>query len=165
MLLQILQGTPLRIWALFGGLVCLGVAQARSRTIGSLRATLLPAVFVVLSLAGVVSAFGANAIAVAAWALGVAASVATGPRLLPKMRATWQAAGDSLHVAGSWLPLALIVSLFFVKYGAGVSLTIHPQLAMQTGFVVACSLAYGLFSGLFAVRGLQLWQVRRLARG
>ncbi|MEO8921372.1 MAG: DUF6622 family protein [Caldimonas sp.] len=164
MLLQILQGTPLRIWALFAGLLWLGVTQARSRTIGSLRATLLPGVFVILSLVGVVSAFGANAIAVATWALGVAASIATGPRLMPNMRATWQAAGDSLQVAGSWLPLALIVSLFLVKYAAGVSLTIHPQLAVQTGFVVACSLAYGLFSGLFAARGLRLWQVRRLAR-
>lgn len=164
MLLQIIQGTPLRIWALFGGLVLLGVTQARTRTIGSLRAALLPGLFVTLSLAGVLSAFGSNALAVTAWVAGLAASITLGPGVLPRLRTTWQAAGDSLQVAGSWLPLALIVSLFMVKYAAGVSLALHPELAAQAGFVVACSLAYGLFSGLFAARGLQLWQVRRLAR-
>jgi hypothetical protein len=164
MLLQIIQATPLRIWALFAGLVGLGMMQARTRTIGSLRASLLPFVFVVLSLAGVVSAFGAHAVALAAWGLGIAVSLAAGPRLLPTLRATWQATGDSLQVAGSWLPLSLIVALFMVKYAAGVSLALHPQLVAEADFVVACSLAYGLFSGLFAARGLQLWQVRRVAR-
>lgn len=164
MLLQIIQGTPLRIWALFLGLVVLGVWQARTRTIGSLRAALQPGVFVVLSLAGVVSAFGTSGIAMAAWATGVFASVTFGPYLLPRLRASWQAASDSLRIAGSWLPLALIVSLFLVKYVAGVSLALHPQLVAERDFIVACSLAYGLFSGLFAARGLQLWQVRRAAR-
>jgi amino acid permease len=164
MLLQILQGTPLGVWALFAGLVGLGLSQARARTIGSQRAALLPAALVVLSLAGVVTAFGGKPLAIAAWAAGSGAAIVTGPRLLPRLRATWQAAGDTLQVAGSWLPLALIVSLFLVKYAAGVSLALHPGLASESEFVIACSLAYGVFSGLFAARGLQLWQVRRAAR-
>jgi hypothetical protein len=164
MLLQIIQGTPLYVWALLAGLLWLGLSQARTRTIGSRRASLLPAVFIVLSLAGVIGAFGANAIAVATWAIGIVVSVAGGPRLLPRLGATWQAAGDSLQIAGSWLPLGLIVALFMVKYAAGISLAMHPQLAAETPFVVGCSFAYGVFSGLFAARGLQLWQVRRLAR-
>jgi amino acid permease len=164
MLLQIVQGTPAGVWVLLAGLVALGLQQARERTIGSLRAAVLPAAFVVLSLAGVVSAFGGNALALAAWAAGVGAAIGAGPRLLPRLRATWQAAGDTLRVAGSWLPLALIVSLFLVKYAAGVSLALHPGLAADRSFVVACGLAYGAFSGLFAARGLQLLQVRRAAR-
>lgn len=164
MLLQIIQGTPLRIWALFFTLVVVGVSQARTRTVGSLRAALQPGVFVALSLAGVVGAFGASRVAVAAWTTGVFASITFGPYLLPRLRATWQAANDSLRIAGSWLPLALILSLFFVKYTAGVSLALHPQLVSEADFIIACSLAYGLFSGLFAARGLQLWQVRRAAR-
>jgi hypothetical protein len=145
-------------------LIGLGVAQTRPRTIGSRRATLLPAAFVALSLAGVVSTFGGNALAIAAWAAAVAAAVAAGSRLLPRRRATWRAADDTLEVAGSWLPLVLIVSLFLVKYAANVGLALHPGLAAQRDFVLASSLAYGAFSGLFAARGLQLWQVRRAAR-
>ena len=68
MLLQIIQGTPTGVWVLFAGLVALGLQQARERTIGSVRAAVLPAAFVVLSLAGVVSAFGGSALALTAWA-------------------------------------------------------------------------------------------------
>jgi hypothetical protein len=164
MLLQIIQGTPLRIWALFAALLWLGYRQTRTRVVGSVRAALLPGIFVVLSLAGVIMAFGANALAVAVWAVGVGIAVTAGAHFLPRLQATWHGAEDTLRIGGSWLPLALIVSLFFIKFAAGVSLAIHPGLASQTNFVVACSLAYGFFSGLFAARGWQLWQVRSAAR-
>jgi hypothetical protein len=164
MLLQIIKATPLWVWALLAALLWLGLNQTRTRVVGSRRAALLPGVFVALSLAGVVTAFHGNALAVAVWAVGVGIAVGVGQRLMPRLRATWQAAGDTLRVDGSWLPLALIVSLFFVKFAAGVSMAMHPGLASETDFVIACSLAYGFFSGLFAARGLQLWQVRSAAR-
>lgn len=164
MLLQIIRGTPIFVWLVLAALVALGLSQTRPRTIGSRRAALLPAAFVVLSLAGVLSAFGASVPGVFAWACGLALSLAFGPRLLPHIRASWQAAGDTLHVAGSWLPLLLILALFTIKYVAGVGMALHPGLARQADFVVGCSLAYGVFSGLFAARGRQLWQLRAAAR-
>lgn len=163
MVLHILQSTPIQIWILLAVLVGLGLSQTRTRTVGSTRATLLPVVFVLLSLAGVLSAFGLNAAGLVAWAVGVAVALSVGARLLPRIAATWQAASDTLQVAGSWLPLVLIVSLFAIKYAAGVSLAVQPRLAADSGFVVAFSLAYGIFSGLFATRGLQLWQIRKAA--
>jgi hypothetical protein len=164
MLLQIIQGTPLRIWALFAALLWLGYRQTKDRVVGSLRAALLPGIFILLSLAGVVMAFGANTLAVSSWGVGVGIAVSAGARILPRLQATWHAAGDTLQIAGSWLPFALIVSLFFIKFAAGVSLAIHPGLVSQPNFAVPCSLAYGFFSGLFAARGWQLWQVRSAAR-
>jgi hypothetical protein len=164
MLLQVIKGTPLWVWALLAALLWLGFRQTQTRVIGSRRAVLVPGIFVILSLAGVVTAFQGNALAIAVWGAGVGVAVGVGQRLMPRLRATWRAAGDTLQIAGSWLPLALIVSLFFVKFAAGVSMAIHPGLASETDFVIACSLAYGFFSGLFAARALQLWQVRSAAR-
>jgi len=164
MLLQIILGTPLRIWILLAGLIGLGLTQVRDRTIGSLRAALLPAVLVVVSLAGVISSFGASVLAVAAWAVGLGAAISAGPRALPPLRARWQAASDSLRVAGSWWPMLLIVALFLVKYAAGVSLALRPGLVSDGGFVVAFGLVFGVFSGLFAQRGWQLWRIRQTAR-
>ena len=163
MLMHILQSTPIQIWVLLAVLIALGLNQTRTRTIGSVRATLIPAAFVLLSLAGVLAAFGLNPAGLAAWAVGVAVSMAIAPRLLPRIAATWHAAGDTLRVNGSWLPLVLIVTLFAIKYAAGVSLAVQPRLAADGTFVVAFSLAYGVFSGLFATRGLQLWNIRRAA--
>jgi hypothetical protein len=160
---QIIEGTPLAVWALLAGLMALGFGQTRERIVGGRRAILLPGVFLPLSLAGVVNAFGTQATAFAAWALGVGVALALGRRLLPRLQASWNAANDTLRIAGSWLPLALILSLFALKYAAGASLAMHPDLAGQTDFVIVFSLAYGLFSGLFAARARQLWQVRRAA--
>ena len=80
------------------------------------RDALLPGVFLLLSLAGVVNAFGSQATALTPWAIGVGMAATLGSRLLP-----------------------------------------------QTDFVVVSSVAYGLFSGLFAARGRQLCQMRRAA--
>ena len=60
MLLQIIKGTPLWVWALLAALLWLGFRQTRTRVVGSRRAALLPGIFVILSLAGVVTAFRAT---------------------------------------------------------------------------------------------------------
>ena len=164
MLQQIIRGTPIGVWLVLAALVALGLKQTKPRTVGSRRAAILPAAFVVLSLVGVLSAFGASLLGGVAWACGVVGSLTIGPRLLPRIRASWQAAGDTLQVPGSWLPLVLILALFGIKYAAGVSLAMHPVLVHEDDFVAACSLAYGVFSGLFAARARQLWQVRAAAR-
>jgi hypothetical protein len=160
MLLQIIQHTPVRIWAVLAVLTLIGLSQARPRTIGAARAALLPAAMLALSLAGVVSTFGVSALALAAWGVGVGMALSLPPRLLPAVEATWSAASDSLRVAGSWLPLALILGLFSVKYAAGASLALHPEFATQAGFATVCGFAYGLFSGIFAARGRQMWRIR-----
>ena len=117
-----------------------------------------------LSFAGVVSSFGSQrARRSSAWAIGIAVALAAGPRALPRLQATWSAARDSVHVGGSWLPLALILLLFAVKYTAGVSLALHPALVGDAAFVSTCSFFFGALSGLFAARGWQLWQRREAA--
>jgi len=159
-LLQILQGTPAHVWALLAGLIVLGVSQSRPRTLGSTRVALLPLVLIALSLAGVASSFGIGAAALLAWLAGLGVALAAAPRLLPAPRARWTERRDAVHVAGSWLPLALVVGLFAIKYVAGASLAMHPALSHETLFAVPVGFAYGLFSGTFAARGWQMWRAR-----
>ena len=70
--------------------------------------------------------------------------------------ARWLPASQAVFVPGSWLPLALILAVFMIKYVAGASLALHPALATDAAFAGSCSVAYGLFSGLFLARGLGL---------
>lgn len=160
-LLQIFQGTPVRIWILLAGLVALGLSQARPRTLGAVRAVALPAMLFALSLGGVASSFGLGAATLAAWLAGAGAAFALAPRWLPRAEGRWSRALDRVHVAGSWLPLAMIVGLFAIKYTAGASLALHPEEAGDAAFAAPFCLAYGLFAGTFALRGWQLWQLRR----
>ena len=160
-LLDILHGTPVRIWFLLAGLVALGLSQARPRTLSAMRAAALPAALFVLSLAGVASSFGLGAATLAAWLAGAGLAFTAAPRWLPRAEGTWSEALDRVHVAGSWLPLLLIVGLFTIKYAAGASLALHPQAAHDAAFAAPFCFAYGLFAGVFLVRGRQLWLLRR----
>lgn len=67
------------------------------------------------------------------------------------------------HVPGSWMPLALMMALFSLKFGVGVALAHQPELRQSAGLAVAASAAYGLFSGVFLGRALALWALARQA--
>ncbi|HKW82165.1 MAG TPA: DUF6622 family protein, partial [Burkholderiaceae bacterium] len=123
------------------------------------RMTILPLVLLALSFSGVVSTFAHATIAILAWATGVIAAIALGRPLLKARGARWSSETGLLHVPGSWLPLALMVALFLVKYGVGVTLAMHHAMAADTTFGACCGLAYGAFSGLFAARALSLRSV------
>jgi len=161
MFIAIVQHTPVWVWGLLAVLVALGLSQTRDRQVSLVRVTVLPLVMIALSVSGVFSAFGHSPAALGGWAAGVGAALAFGRRLVAVRGAAWSQQTAMLHVPGSWVPLALIVALFALKYFVGVSLALHHELAADTGFAGAISLAYGGFSGLFLLRGLSL---RRLAK-
>ena len=154
--IAIVQHTPAWVWGLLAALVALGLMQTRPLEMSLTRVTVLPLVLTALSLGGVLSAFGHLPVALAAWAAGAAAAIGLARRFVTVRGASWSASRGLLQVPGSWLPLLLIVSLFAVKYGAGVSLALAPMLASDASFAGLCSLAHGTFSGLFLARALSL---------
>ena len=154
--IAIVQHTPAWVWGLLAALVALGLLQTRPRELSLTRVTVLPLVLAALSFSGVLSAFGHMPVALAAWAAGLAAAPALARKVVSVRGAWWSPSRGRLHVPGSWLPLVLIVSLFALKYGAGVSLSLAPALASDASFAGLCSLAYGTFSGLFLARALSL---------
>jgi hypothetical protein len=154
--ITIVQHTPAWVWGLLAMLVALGLLQTRPLEMSLTRVTVLPLVLTALSLTGVLGAFGHMPVALAAWAAGVTAALGLARKLVSVRGAAWSASRGRLQVPGSWLPLVLIVSLFVVKYGAGVSLSLAPALASDATFAGLCSLAYGTFSGLFLARALSL---------
>ncbi len=160
MLMGILGGTPAWVWGLLALLVALGLSQTVPRRVTARRATILPAVMVALSASGVLATFGARPIALAAWAAGLGLAIQLGQDAVAPRGARWLAESARFELPGSWLPLGLILAIFCVKYGVGVSLAFTPSLVSQLPFEAAVGLAYGGFSGLFAARAIAL---RRLA--
>ena len=156
MFIAILQHTPVWVWGLLAALIALGLWQTRDREMTLMRVTILPLVLISLSLSGVLSAFGQFPIALGGWVAGVGVALSVGRQLVAARGARWSAEAGLLHVPGSWLPLALIVGLFCIKYFAGASLALHSALAHDAIFAGLCSLAYGSFSGLFLARALNL---------
>jgi hypothetical protein len=163
MLIQILQNTPPWVWVLLAALIAFGWSQTLAREMTALRIAVLPAVLILLSLVGVATSFPHQAVPVVAWAAGVALALGLGRGLVRVRGARWNAVTRRLQVPGSWLPFVLMMGLFVIKYGVGVSLAMKPALAADAGFDTAVGLAYGAFSGLFLARAAGLWQLARRA--
>ncbi len=118
---------------------------------------------VVMPCYGIITAFPHQPLAVAAWAMGVAAALAISTALKSWSDISWSEQHRSLLLPGSWVPLALFLGLFATKYITNLMLAMDPPLKFDGYFVMLAGLAYGAFSGIFLGRGVAMWKVARHA--
>jgi hypothetical protein len=159
MLLQILARTPECVFGLFALLVWLGARQLREGNVGLMRVSLMPLAMIGLSLYGVWSAFGDSPMALASWAAAATAAALLVQAIALPAETHFDAAERSFRMAGSAMPLVLMMGIFFTKYAVGVLLAMHPELAHRPHFAVGVSTLYGAFSGVFFGRALRLWKL------
>jgi hypothetical protein len=159
MLTQILAHTPKWVFVLFATLVWFGAKQLLARSVTLARVTLMSAGMTGLSVYGVASAFGQSPMALLAWT--IMAGSLLGLVLQRGLPSTtrYDAASRSFQVAGSAVPLLLMMGIFFTKYVVGVLLAMHPDIARQASFAVGISALYGAFSGIFMGRAVRLWRL------
>lgn len=147
MLMQILTHTPPFVWAILALLIWRGVAASKTRDIGLRQAFILPVLMPVLSLQGVISAFGGSALAPLCWLAGVVLAALVRWRMGSDIVA--DPVRGAVRLPGSWMPLVLMMGIFVTKYAVAVALAVHPVFRLDTAFVAAICLLYGVFSGLF----------------
>ncbi|HEY1033453.1 MAG TPA: DUF6622 family protein [Pseudoxanthomonas sp.] len=153
---QILTHTPLWVFGLFFGLVYLGYLQSRTRQVSRGRLIVLPVAMLAWSLYSVWSTFDAHLTALAAWACAWVTVVAIALVRAPSHRASYDAGTRQFAVVGSWVPLALMMGIFFFKYAVAVVHATHPDVFGTTTAVVVVAGTYGLFSGMFMARALRV---------
>jgi hypothetical protein len=151
MLQQIITHTPVYVWAILAVLVWRGLAALREREMTVRSLFIVPIIMLALSLQDVLMKFGSNTAALAVWA-GAAAGTALLVWKFGRSRTAPGSAPGNVIVRGSWVPLAMMMAVFFTKYAASVLLAILPQ-ARQDVLVAAgvCAL-FGVFSGCFLGR-------------
>lgn len=156
LLQQILLHTPRFVWALLALCLVMGLLQRRDQQLTRARLIVPSAVWIVFGLWGVSSAFGLQGLPAAAWLAGMITSATLLRGRMVPAGARVDAASGRFHVPGSWLPMAMILGIFSVKYVVGVSLGLHLPVTRQPAFVPAVSALYGALSGLFVARALGL---------
>ncbi|WP_322046366.1 DUF6622 family protein [Paraburkholderia sp. J67] len=161
MFASLIQHTPHWVWGTLVALIVLGMRQSEPRRRSLRSATTLPLVMTALSLYGVVSVFAHEPLALAAWALGAAALFSVMTTQGAWNGVHWSATQECLVVPGSWLPLALYLGLFCVKFAVGATLAIHPARIDDANFACLTGLAYGAFSGVFLSRSYAMWRIAR----
>ena len=159
MLMQIILHTPKWVFAVFFLLLWLGARQLLANQVSLTRVTLMPVAMGGLSLYGVASVFGDSFGALLGWAAAAAVMAALVLQRPLHAATRYDAAGRQFHVAGSAVPLALMMGIFFTKYVVGVALAMHPELRHQAVFALAIPTLYGAFTGIFAARAVRLWKL------
>jgi hypothetical protein len=162
MLEPILKHTPLWVWGLLAGLLVLGLTQVKHRRASLARVTLLPVTMTALSIWGTVSAFGASPLfgtVMLVWlAVTLVVLVVIGSMAAPR-GAAYDSRSRRFTLPGSWVPMALIVAIFLVKYVVGVDLAMQPVLARDSEYALIVAALYGVFSGTFIGRAARLWRL------
>jgi hypothetical protein len=156
MFIQIISNTPKWVFVLFFVLLALGILQMRTSTKAKSRVLILPIVLLFLSIAGVISAFGIAAMPIAAWALGYIGLASLMAYGLADSGSAYTVETKQFTVAGSVIPLALMMSIFLLKYFVGASMAMKASFTTDAAFPIIISLLYGVFSGAFAGRALRL---------
>jgi len=157
-LLQILLYTPSWVYALLGGLCVLGLMQTRTRAVPLWLALVLPAAMLVLSLSGVVQYVGLWLPALLAWVLSVAAFTWLLSRAAKRDTTRYEPGSGKFVMAGSWMPLLVILGIFCVRYAMGVARAMELEVVRDHNVQLAVSLILGALSGFFLSRGLLIWR-------
>jgi hypothetical protein len=156
--IEILKHTPPWVFVLFSVLLALGYLQSRDRTVTRGMVAVLPVAMTALSFYGVVSAFGVAPVGFMCWLAGVIIALPLGVNIAGPRGVSFATESRSFSVPGSWLPLALMMAIFFTKYAVGVVHGLRLAIAGEPAFVGAISLCYGLLSGIFVARAIAIWR-------
>ena len=154
MIVQILSHTPIWVFGLFFVLLVFGLIQTRTRIVGRVTALLLPVGMIALSLAGINSSFGFKTIPLAAWGMAMVIATVAGYAFFRDKRIHCEGAGGKFFVPGSWVPLVVIMAIFFAKYVYAVMHASNADIISAPIFIGALSAVYGLLSGYFSSRAV-----------
>jgi len=157
-LIEILKRTPSWVFALFFVLVAMGYFQSKDRAMGRGKVSILPVAMIALSFYGVLSAFGMVSVGVISWVVGFGVVVWLGAKLATPRGVSFSTETQLFSVPGSWLPLALMMAIFFTKYAVGVILARQLPIASEPVFIGSISLCYGFLSGVFFARAVVIWR-------
>ena len=158
-----LQHIPVWIFFLLIGLIAMGLQQTRTRQLRSKRLLGISIALTVFTLVGVVQqwrhtpwlALGLLSWAATCWASAWVLGQGAAPRC-----ASYDPETRHFTVPGSWLPLALFMTIFACKFVVGMLSATAPQQLYSGQAVIGISALYGLFSGLLNARTLRLLKLR-----
>jgi hypothetical protein len=156
MLTQIASNTPLWVWFLLIALVWLGHSLSKRRTATLAKVLTLPVIMVGMSLQGTLSAFGPQPLVLGAWGVaGLITLTLVMGRALPTAT-RYDPVNKCFDLPGSWLPMLLILGIFFTKYSVGVITALQAELVQIPAFSLSLAALYGAFSGVFLGRAGRL---------
>lgn len=145
---EIVSGTPFYVWIIFIVLLQRGMKSTRDNELSFKKMLIMPLIFIVWGLEKLLTGFnylGASMICYTAFmCLGTLLSYA----LYSRYR-KFYIKDNSIYRTGSYLPLTIVMTNFFVKYLLNVALNVNPLLCSTFSFNILYALLSGFSVGLF----------------
>jgi hypothetical protein len=163
MLSLIVSHTPVWVWVLLAFLIYRGSAALSERPLLAGNVLPLPVVLTGWGAVSMVNRYGSDVGVMLCWGLGYIALFAIGYVSVTQngVRGTREAP----RLAGSVVPLLLILSIFIVKYSVEVSFGFHPEIVGTSPVSNCVALLYGGLAGLMGGRVLRFFdRARKLPR-
>ena len=156
---------PTWVFAVLALLLAIGFVQSRPRQVSPAVILSVAIGLAAYSLWGVFSSFGSTVQSVLLWVVGLVGAIMLAPSVLPSAGLSYVASSGKVQVPGSWLPLALMLGIFSIKFGLGFAA--GTGVPVQAGSLAAgaCALCLGLLSGVFAARARSIAVVARRQQG
>ena len=146
---QIITNTPIWVFVLFFFLVFLGLSQVKDREIPLKRVFILPLIMFLLSLVGVFLAFGIDLISFSFYLLAFIFGIILNIALKLPRNCIYIKEKKVFFIKGSFIPLFLIMAIFFTKYFVGIVSAKGLSFIASYYYIISISFLYGFFSGIF----------------
>ena len=155
----IISHTPLWVWLLLGFVVSRGVNALRPRELAPSRVILVPAIFLVWGLSGLIGGAGGFVLPLGLFVVAMAAGLFVGRGLAQLSPAPHIIPGNGrLAMPGSPIPLVMIVLAFAIKYVGAVALAVIDEPLLHGQIAWLMTVVGGLFAGMFWGRTLFQFQ-------
>jgi len=152
MLINFLTNTPFYVYWIFFSLLFVGISQLKTRSVGLKRALIIPLILILLSLYGLTHDFGVTFFSTSIWIAGMISSVILNTMIKKKKEIIYFKETKTFMIAGSFIPLSMMMLLFWVKYTVGAVTALELEILHNTSFIGIFSLLYGLFTGTYLLR-------------
>lgn len=162
---EIVSYTPIWVWVLLAFIVSRGVAALRPREIAPSRALIVPLVFLLWGLSGLMNSRGLG-LQSALFVVGLVIGGVGGAALAwltptPQLRPT----AGRLAMPGSVVPLVLILVTFVARYALAVAIATAGDAPGRAEWASIGAGVGGVFAGLFWGRTLALFRRALRAAG
>lgn len=148
-IVQILTHTPWWVFVLFAFLVSRGVRAFNPAEVSLVQLAIVPAVFMIWGLAGLVERYGLDPGAFALWLAALAIGAALGAAILQGAALKGDRSRGIIYRPADFTVLPLIVVAFFSKYALAVMAAMSPEIVNAVGFRIVDLGVSGVFAGIF----------------
>ncbi|XHS76373.1 DUF6622 family protein [Burkholderiaceae bacterium UC74_6] len=154
----IVSHIPTWVWAILGYIVFMGLKQTGEMRVSRLRLLALPAFWLCFGAWGVIGHYGLVSLPTVLWiaGLGLGLTLMLKADWAGRLGARYDAESSRYVVPGSWVPLALMLSIFIAKFAQGVLLAMHPAWGAMIAVQLGTGLAFGTISGAMLGRSVSV---------